>query len=81
MADRTRRLIPQAAACDLFDDRIGKARARIPASEAKVWKDSRRVDSSLLLPGAACRLKKNVTHPSGRDGQQIEEATERGDKA
>ena len=40
-----------------------------------------RIDSSRLLPGAACCLMKSVTHPSGRDGRQIEEATECGDKA
>ena len=30
-----------AAVCDLFDDRIERARARIPAPEAKVYKDYR----------------------------------------
>jgi len=36
-----------------------------------------RVDSSLLLPSAACCLMKNVTRPNERGGWQFEEAIER----
>ena len=66
------------------DLRLSRAIKKLAYYEALVIDDIgyvRRIDSSLLLPGAACCLMKNVTHPSGRDGQQIEEATECGDKA
>jgi len=56
---------------------IAKLAAQSPLIAAK---QRVRVDSSVLLPDATRCLMKNVTRPEGRDGWQIEEATERGDQ-
>ena len=45
-----------------------------------LFRNTGRVDSSLLLPNAARCLMKNVTRPNERDEWQIEEATERDNK-